>query len=224
MLSFGRWHLLSTFSFVSGNQTPSPTQLYDTMRQYTRQHSQFVFKKIFDNLTSLKSEFLTDNVRPISKRLSLPKKKRKKKCRETIGGEAWKERLRSWLHSHLLLFQSPVFFLHACWYTRRLSDPVMRAFSLFHMYHTIESVGFTLWVNHEKKVLYNRQDPDGVTIHMKLSRYDLFFSILQNKMGNFCLILATSGRETGKKSSFISALASVWRISMLYNSDACLLL
>lgn len=79
MLSFGRWHLLSTFSFVSGNQTPSPTQLYGTMRQHTRQHSLFVFKKIFDNLTSLKSEFLTDNVRPISKRLSLPKKKRKKK-------------------------------------------------------------------------------------------------------------------------------------------------
>lgn len=154
MLSFGRWHLLSTFSFVSGNQTPSPTQLYGTMRQHTRQHSLFVFKKIFDNLTTLKSEFLTDNVRPISKRLSLPKKKRKKKCRETIGGEEWKERLRSWLHSHLLLFQSPVFFLHACWYTRRLSDPVMRAFSLFHMYHTIESVGFTLWVNHEKKKSY----------------------------------------------------------------------
>ena len=41
-------------------------------------NSLFVFKKIFDNLTSLKSEFLTDNVRPISKRLSLPKKKRKK--------------------------------------------------------------------------------------------------------------------------------------------------
>ena len=53
---------------------------------------------------------------------------------------------------------------------------------------------------------------------------DLFFGILQNKIWNFCLILATSGRETGKKSSFISALASVWRISMLHNSDACLLL
>lgn len=58
MLSFGRWHLLSTFNFVSGNQTPSPTQLYGTMRQHTRQHSLFVFKKIFDNLTSLNQNFL----------------------------------------------------------------------------------------------------------------------------------------------------------------------
>ena len=62
----------------------------------------------------------------------------------------------------------------------------------------------------KKKVLYNRQDPDGVTIHMKLSRGTICFSAFYKiKFWNFCLILATSGRETGKKSSFISALASV---------------